>query len=267
MRWLLDGPLGCFDTESTGINVEEDRIVTATVGTLLPGAPWAVDTHSWLINPGVDIPAEATAVHGITTEQAKTHGEWPPEVPLQDIVEAVARLFVAKIPVIGMNVAFDFTLLDRECRRHHLPTVDECIGRSIGPVVDVFVLDKWLDPYRKGSRNLTAACTQYGVRIDGAHDSAFDALAAARIAYRMASMSTWDRKRLLSMYSGRREPAEVADRFAMLAMMDPGALHTNQIRWRAEQCDSLRAHFDKSKTPHDGVPGDWPLIPWKGNTL
>ena len=70
--------------------------------------------------------------------------------------------------------------LDAELRRHgHPPLV-------VGPVIDPLVLDRALDRYRRGSRKLTAACAHYGVRLDGAHDATFDALAAARVAWRIA---------------------------------------------------------------------------------
>jgi len=262
MKWLVAGPLACFDCETTGVQVETDRIVTATVGTLQPGTPtWKQSIRSWLINSGVDIPDEATAVHGITTVQAKKHGKEPPGA-LDIIAHDLARLFLARIPVVGTNVCFDFTILDRELRRHDLPTLDERIGRSIGPIVDVYVIDKWLDPYRKGGRKLTDLCAQYGVKIDGAHDSTFDALAAARVAYRMALLSQYEAFMLASMYADRKRPLDVVDRFVALKDKTAETLHRNQIGWRQEQCDGLRAHFDRKGTKHDGVPGDWPMIPY-----
>ena len=262
MKWLVAGPLACFDCETTGVQVETDRIVTATVGTLQPGTPtWKQSIRSWLINSGVDIPDEATAVHGITTVQAKKHGKEPPGA-LDIIAHDLARLFLARIPVVGTNVCFDFTILDRELRRHDLPTLDERIGRSIGPIVDVYVIDKWLDPYRKGGRKLTDLCAQYGVKIDGAHDSAFDALAAARVAYRLALLSQDFQAASAAYVYKRRNPLEIVERLATLGAMSMIDLHLAQVRWRREQCDSLRAHFDRNGTAHDGVPGDWPCIPF-----
>jgi len=261
MKWFIAGPIGCFDCESTGISVAEDRIVTATVGLLQPGTPWNVDVKSYLIDPGVDISPEATAVHGITNEYAKEHGE-EPGIALDLIAHDLARIFLAHIPVVVMNGVFDFTLADREFRRYNLPTLEERLGRLIGPVVDVLVLDKWLDPYRKGGRKLTDLCAQYGVKIDGAHDSAFDALAAARVAYRMALLSQDFQAASAAYVYKRRNPLEIVERLATLGAMSMIDLHLAQVRWRREQCDSLRAHFDRNGTAHDGVPGDWPCIPF-----
>ena len=65
-----------FDTETTGVNVTSDRLVTAAL-VLRPGGatPQGSDTvRTWLADPGVSIPDGAAAVHGITTEYAREHG-------------------------------------------------------------------------------------------------------------------------------------------------------------------------------------------------
>jgi DNA polymerase III subunit epsilon len=270
VKWLLDGPLACFDCETTGLNLDEDRIVTATVALLQPGTPWAVQSRSWLIDPGVDISPEATAVHGITNEQAKEHG-LPPEGALDEIADRLMLAFLSHIPVVGMNVPFDFTISDRELRRHHLPTLEERLGRPIGPVLDVLVLDKYLDPYRKGKRKLTDLCEHFNVRIDGAHDSAFDALAAARIAYQIARIATGptDPQTLSSITAAgctwpvvqRLYDRGVAARFAELGAMTAADLHDCQVGWRAEQQASLAKWFTKKGEDASGCDPSWPMIP------
>jgi DNA polymerase-3 subunit epsilon len=169
------------------------------------------------------------------------------------------------ILVVGCNLAFDFTILDRELRRHRLPTLEERLGRPIGPALDVYVIDKHVDPYRPGKRTLTDLCKTYAVRIDGAHDATFDAMAAARIAYRIAQMTGLSVDDLCSVFRGRRKPTEVAMAFEQLGRLSLTDLHLAQVEWRREQCDSLRKHFDAEGTPHNGVPGEWPLIPYRGD--
>ena len=65
--------LGVFDLETTGIDVESARIVTAHVG-LLDETGQVLHRRDWILDPVVEIPAEATAVHGITTERARQDG-------------------------------------------------------------------------------------------------------------------------------------------------------------------------------------------------
>ena len=65
MRFLaLDRPLAVFDIESTGLNPRTDRILELAVVRLEPGG--GRTERRWLLNPGVPIPAESTAIHGIT---------------------------------------------------------------------------------------------------------------------------------------------------------------------------------------------------------
>lgn len=261
MKWLLDGPIGCFDVESTGLNVESDRIVTACVGMLKPGTPWVTDVTTYLINPGVDISPEATKIHGITNEQAR--GGEQPLVAL-GLIASELEAMMPWVPVVVMNGAFDFTMLDRELRRYNHPTLDERLDRSVGPVVDIYVIDKWLDPYRSGKRKLTDLCIHYGVRIEGAHDATFDATAAARVAWRMGSMTQWEPAKLREFFRNRREPGEVADRFAEVGSLSSEELHACQQGWRSEQQDSLREYLASQGKPIDDVNGEWPMRGWGG---
>lgn len=168
-------PLGGFDTETTGVDVETDRIVTAAIARDMPG----VETHPWsaLVDPQVDIPDAATAIHGITTEKARQFGLHPAEA-VGEVVDRLAAVWAAGAPVAGFNVAYDLTLLDRESRRW--------LGEPLtigGPVLDPLVIDRRVDRYRKGSRNLAAVCAHYGVPADptGGHDAVADASQAVRL--------------------------------------------------------------------------------------
>src|SRR5690606_34711454 len=74
-----EGVLPVFDVETTGSDPREARIVSAALLLCLPDGrvqPGGVDV---IVNPGVPIPDEATAVHGITTERARAEGIEPAE--------------------------------------------------------------------------------------------------------------------------------------------------------------------------------------------
>lgn len=62
-------PVCFFDLETTGVDVEKDFIVEISVLKILVDG--TEDTRTMLINPGVPIPAEATAIHGITDDMVK----------------------------------------------------------------------------------------------------------------------------------------------------------------------------------------------------
>lgn len=235
-----------FDLETTGTDVHNDRIVTAALIRMHPNQRPQIST--WLINPGVEIPQEAIDVHGITNERAQASGT-DPSVALFEITGLLARTFGSGVPVVAFNAAFDLTMLEAENRRHEVPTLASR-PKSITPVIDPMVLDKAVDPYRKGvcaqnkqpcdcgavDKKLTSLCLHYGVRHAGAHDAAADALAACRLWPRIIA----------------RHP----EKFRGFTL---SALHQAQIGWRKEQCDSLRRYFDKVGTEHDGIPSGWPI--------
>lgn len=235
MTWH-SGPLAAFDVESTGVDVESDRIVTATVALIRPGQP--TDVRSHLVAVEVDIPQAATEIHGITTEHARANGKPAAEV-LDAVAADLADAMRAGVPVVGMNVCFDFTLLDRELRRHGLPDLEVRIGGPVAPVLDVLVIDKQVDRYRRGGRKLTDLCAHYGVALDGAHDSANDALAAARVLWRIGQRAAMPADELSGLYADRRNPYEVALSVGRLAGMDVAALHEAQVGWYREQSASL----------------------------
>lgn len=232
-----NGPALAFDTESTGVNVQNDRVVTVAMVHLGSGKP---TREGYLVNPGIDIPEGATAIHGITTAHAFANGLNPVDV-LDTTAGALALAVTQGTPIVGMNVAFDFSLLHFDCLRHGVQTVSARLGGHdrIRPVVDVFVLDKQVATFRKGSRKLDALCQVYGVKHHGAHDSGYDALAAAEIA------------------------AQIAQRNPRIGRMNLDELHEAQARWKAEQNASLQRHFDGKRAPgaeRNVIETGWPLL-------
>lgn len=181
MAWYEDLLVG-FDLETTGTDPREARIVTAAVTEVKGGE--AVRHRKWLANPGVPIPAETTAIHGVSTERAALEGRPAPEV-VAEIADAVRGHWAAEVPVVVYNAPFDLTLLDEELRRYALPPLIAPGGRT-GPVIDPLVMDRALDRFRRGKRTLEAACRVYGVTLEGAHDASVDALAAVRVARAIA---------------------------------------------------------------------------------
>ncbi|HEU4849297.1 MAG TPA: hypothetical protein VFS93_02700, partial [Terrimesophilobacter sp.] len=61
-RWY--GTLGVFDLETTGIDVRTSRIVSANVS-VIDAAGAVIERTDWLADPGIEIPPQASAVHGI----------------------------------------------------------------------------------------------------------------------------------------------------------------------------------------------------------
>jgi DNA polymerase-3 subunit epsilon len=242
-RVWFEGPLAGADTETTGLDVETDRVVTATVLAVReqrgrwPGDDpmrWAPTRLSWLVDPGVEIPAPASAVHGVSTEEARAKG-WPAARAIRAIAVSIARHVSDGLPLVVMNAPYDLTLLDRELLRYGLPSLRDLAG--VDPlVIDPLVLDRQVDRYRRGPRNLGALSAHYGVELAMAHTSAADALAALQVAVAI----------------GRRYP--------QVGQLSAADLHDRQAEWAREQAASYEAHRRRTE-PEFTARRDWPLIP------
>jgi DNA polymerase III epsilon subunit-like protein/8-oxo-dGTP pyrophosphatase MutT (NUDIX family) len=210
------GRLAVFDLETTGVDVETSRIVSACVAVLEPDGS-VVGRWDWLADPGVEIPEGASDVHGITTERAQTLGR-----PAADVVGEIAQtlrvLTELGMPLVVYNAPYDLSLLDRECRRHGRTPLD-----PPRLVIDPLVLDKAVDRYRKGKRTLEVTAERYGVSLDDAHDAGSDAIAAGRVAQSLA----------------RAYPEELD--------ISAADLHGRQEIWFAEQAASFADYIRTTK--------------------
>lgn len=225
------GQLGVFDLETTGIDVDTARIVSACIA-VLSAEGGVVARWDWIADPGVEIPEGASAVHGITTERARSEGRAAQEV-IAEIAQTLRVLFALGTPLVVYNAPYDLTLLDRECRRHLLEPLHPPI-----PVIDPLVLDKAVDRYRKGKRTLEATAELYGVVLDDAHDAGSDAIAAGRVAQALASAF----------------PEELD-----VPMAD---LHGRQEIWYAEQAASFGDYIRRMKGDDGYLPDTaWPVRP------
>jgi DNA polymerase-3 subunit epsilon len=254
------GRLAAFDLETTGTDVEHDRIVTAAA--IACGGFGSYIPCTWLADPGVEIPAEATAVHKITTEQARAEGEPAADV-VDEVAEQLAQWLGDGMALVGHNVPFDLTLLDRELRRYGREPLLDRLGERPLHVLDTRVLDTHVLPYRRrpsadqGARQLITLAQVYGLGWDAkaAHGCEYDALMSARIAQQIGTLAHMSRRYWPEAIRTARRP-----RFHELRGLSRAELHELQVRLAAEQAEGLQAHFRKND-PAAVVDGSWPLRP------
>ncbi|TDB83424.1 3'-5' exonuclease [Actinomadura sp. KC216] len=246
--WHL-GPMLAYDLETDSPDPQDARIVTACVAEIDGTGQHAPGVQSWILKPTRPIPDGAAEIHGYTTEKATAEGRDPIEC-ITEIAVQLGEATAAGVPIVAFNAVYDFTVLDREMRRNSIGVIGPQHPGQMR-VIDPFVLDKALDKYRKGKRTLTATCEHYGVRLDGAHDASFDAVAAARVAWR------------------------IAQRHPQIARLDLDELHAYQVAAKVEQDASLAAYFRRMARQQrdvdeqialnakaEGCTGAWPLIPF-----
>lgn len=219
--------LGVFDLETTGIDVETSRIVSAHVG-VIDASGASIEQRDWLADPGIEIPAQASAVHGISTESARANGRPAAEV-VAEVTQALRDLLSRGIPVTVFNAPYDLTLLNREAIRYGIAPLSAPF-----PIIDPLVIDKAVDRYRRGKRTLEFTAGHYGVSLLDAHDAGADAVAAGRVAQAL----------------GRRFPADLPPTIE--------ALHQAQAVWAAEQAQSFQDYMRRTKDASFTTSGSWP---------
>lgn len=231
---MTDALLG-FDTETTGARPTEDRIVQVALVEQRQGTQ---RTRTWLADPGIPIPEGAARVHGITTERARAEGADRREV-VEEVVDLLARAGSAGIPIVIFNAQFDLTLIEAEARRLSLPGVVERVGR-IPVIIDPLVIDRTLDRYRRGKRNLEAMSLHYGVRGgEDLHDAAADV---------RQTLAVWE-----ALVAAHPD----------LATTSADVLMELQRRGHAEWARGMNSWLAKRGRTPDVVP-EWPLIPAAG---
>jgi DNA polymerase-3 subunit epsilon len=285
--WWTGNALG-LDFETDGKDPLDARIITAATVRLVPGA--RPDENEIMVKPERDIPEKATEIHGISTEQAAAEG-MERAVGIATVAGQMAGALGPDVPLVGHNASYDLTVLDREMRRvgiGHLALEKNVFAQidqvrltvegltTVFPVIDTLVLDKAVDTYRKGKRQLSFVAEHYGVPMTegAAHGATADVIASLRIAIEIANRCKkadgqgpegFDQqlmREVMEIYSDRKRPNEVARAFAEVGRMTLADLHCAQVRWAAEQARSLREYFVKLNDPEKdpaGVSEDWPL--------
>ena len=159
MPLALTRPLVFFDCETTGTDISKDRIIEISLLKLYPANHQELKTFR--INPGIPIPAEATAIHGITNE----------DVANSPAFAAIAQEILDKIngsDLCGYNlIKFDFPLIRMEFFRNNIEFNIE--GINLIDPMKIFML--------KEPRDLTSALQFYCNRDhQAAHSAEADTL-------------------------------------------------------------------------------------------
>lgn len=164
MPLTLERPLAFFDLETTGTRIGKDRIVQVGIVRLMPDG--TRDSYQTLVNPLMPIPAEATAVHGISDLDVAM-------APTLDAVATEITERLAGCDLSGFNVLrFDVPFLAEELFR-----VGVAWDHASARVVDVQRIYHKMEP-----RDLSAALRFYcGRDHEGAHDALADVEATADV--------------------------------------------------------------------------------------
>jgi len=215
-----------FDLETTGANPSSARIVTAAIV-----GPEADAGATWLVNPGIPIPAEATAVHGISDADVASAG-----LPAADGCDQIARSLETQWAqgglVVAYNAQYDFTVLVHELNRHQL------VPLHIGPILDPLVLWRGVEKYRRGKKRLADAVERFAVpQNTKEHDAGADALAALNV---------------------MRALADTESMLALDAWTIDDIVQVQQV-WHRQWAEDFAAWFAQQGNDPSGIDPSWPI--------
>ena len=164
MNLNLTKPIVFFDLETTGINIAKDRVVEISILKVFPNGN--KESKTWLVNPEIEIPAEATAVHGITNEKVVT------EPTFKELADKINEM-IADADLAGFNSnRFDIPLLAEELLRAGIDF--DMNDRKAVDVQTIF--------HKKEQRTLGAGYQFYcGKELVGAHGAEADTNATYEI--------------------------------------------------------------------------------------
>ncbi|GAB5389057.1 MAG: DNA polymerase III subunit epsilon [Alphaproteobacteria bacterium] len=137
-----------MDTETTGLRADlDDRLIEIGCVEIVNNVATGKTLHLYC-NPERDVPEEAVAVHGITTEFVK-------DKPLFSEIAGEFLDFIGDDPLVIHNAPFDVGFLDMELQRLGLPKLD------MKRVVDTLQIARTRFPGAPST--LDALCRRFGI--------------------------------------------------------------------------------------------------------
>lgn len=155
-----------FDLESTGVDTDNDRIITAFVR--VRDGDTILYENSWIINPGVEVPKEASDVHGMTTEWVRENGRTDVATAIEEIVHELSEYGHYGFVICGYNHAFDLAMLEAEAKRYN-PGVQNLRIKDWVPTyrfIDPAIFSRVFDKYVKGGHQLITVAKRNGIEVE-----------------------------------------------------------------------------------------------------
>ena len=195
-----------IDFETTGLDPDEDRIVSVSAlhANIEETENVVKDQFNFVVNPTINIPEEASRIHGIWTKDVQN------EPTFAEMAEKLME-FIGDRPVVGYNIQFDWNFINAELKRCGLETLE---GRDYFCTMTV-LHDSW--GYRP---TLKHAIARFGLTVDWdkenenpdvnvqmsdfgrAHDAYYDTMGTAYIAAYIRNYTPQQIKESGDMWSG-----------------------------------------------------------------
>jgi len=201
-------PVVVLDTETTGVG-EDDRIVELAACRFEGGMP--VAKWSAIVDPGREIPADVTAVHGISNDDVRGMPR------LGAVLHGFAEVCKGAVPC-AFNSEFDRKMLHRELAGSNWLALNvTCLAFDTEQTwIDPLVIVRDADKYEKGKK-LQDACGRRGIVMEGAHRALADVLACGALLWALKPRIGDISAEQLIRKCDKRRSAQEADFQAWLA--------------------------------------------------
>lgn len=171
---LADRPLTAltytiFDTETTGLDPTQDRIVSIGAVRIVNGRLLRQELFDQLVDPERPMPTAAEAVHGISDQMVRG------QPTIQQVLPQFMR-FAEETVLVGHNIAFDLRMFETE-----EPVTDIKVTNA---VLDTLLLSAVIQP-DGDDHSLEALADRLGVTMVGRHTALGDAFVTAEIFLRL----------------------------------------------------------------------------------
>lgn len=226
-----------FDTETNGVDVENDRIITCFMRA--KDGDTVVFERNWVIDPGVEIPEDAASIHGMSTEWVRDNGRKDVADAILEIWDRLEHYGFRGYAIVGYNASFDLAILKSEVFRHHQTPILQRDGiRFLDPII----FSRRFDKYRKGGHKLVDIARAHGFEVDEskAHEASYDVEMTEFLVPKMLNLA-WSK---MPKERAGLTPDQFIDK-----------LQVWQAEWKKEWASGLTTYFAKTgKLEEDGSP-------------
>lgn len=171
------------DTETTGLGASDRIVQIAWVVHTLDG--YQVKSENHVIKPvGFEIPQKATAIHGITTQEAIDGGE-----DLDMVLRRFMEDSLKSSLIVGHNISFDVRMIDQEFPRigsaYNLNLIEKCCTMYKSKIYCSIPTDKrgWKNPNLKELYKKL-----FNTGFENAHDAMGDVKATLKCYYKLREL-------------------------------------------------------------------------------
>jgi DNA polymerase III subunit epsilon len=163
-----------IDTETSGLNVETDRILSIALFEVIDGQIDLAQSRKWIVFQPVNAPTAATAIHGILPSETRKG------IPEHQLLEELIPLLTGAI-VVGHHISFDAAMINEAMMRHFKTKFSNRIIDTAMMAMHELVAFRKTGYANQRPPSLDEVCSQLNLPVVARHTAEGDAFTTAEI--------------------------------------------------------------------------------------